>query len=535
MQTRRATRRQLLKLALGAGSVALLDRAGITPGTRAAYAVNGFGPNSGKPTKLLTIYVGGGWVPMYLWCPLSASEILSHLPVPQNSNFDNSETCFFTPAQVTNTDGSGDALDSEGYAKLRIPRTWDEPALLSGASNVSKHTGWSWAYPGWNVWSRANVVHGVDMQTADHRSAQISTLCGIPGPTFSSPSMHAWVASAMADAYGDDRPLGSVNIGNTLTSPGASYLPPSASPVAINDIADLAYFLAETKGQAWNGLRNRAPNAQTDYWGQSLDVPIPTNSMDEHVLARTQGLAGGPNDALFEKIYETYKLTSRQLAKDVVSTLQSTPGLDDSMEVPSWYNHFVYKHFFTRVGGTTHGQKYTPQFDLALRLLRSDLCSAVHVRVGDRYHDDHSAGHRTHYPYIRADFENIGRMLAYMNMVSIGNGKTLLDDTLVIITSDFGRTWPLGGTCDHWPGDSVCFAGGNTHGNRMIGGYDLSTGGPTSLGFMGTSIPLLDENGDPIERPPQSRDIILTAMHMMGIPDVFLPGGPGRIVGVEQS
>jgi len=347
--------------------------------------------------------------------------------------------------------------------------------------------------------------------------------------------MHAFVAAAMANVYGDNRPLGSVNIGNTIMAPGSADLPPAAAPIGINTIADLEYFLAETKDSAWKGLRNRTINPHVDFWGQSLNTSIPTNDMDEHVLASTVAKSGTANDVLFEQIFDAYKVTSRQLANDVVGTLQNTPGLDNSMEIPSWYNHFVYQHFFTNIGGSAYGSQYTSQFDLALKLLRSDLCSSVHVRVGDRYHDDHSSGHLTHYPYIRADFEMVGRMLAYMQMVSIGNGKTLLDDTLVLITSEFGRTWPLGGTCDHWPGDSVCFAGGNTHGNRMVGGFDLSTGAPNSIGFMGKPVSMLDENGDPMQRAPWSRDVVFTALHMMGVPDVFIPGGPGRINGVEQS
>ena len=93
----------------------------------------------------------------------------------------------------------------------------------------------------------------------------------------------------------------------------------------------------------------------------------------------------------------------------------------------------------------------------------------------------------------------------------------------------------MSGSCDHWPGDAVCFAGGNTHGNRMIGGYDLSTGSPSTIGFMGKPVDLIDEAGQPMNRPPWARDTIFTALHMMGVPDVFLPGGPGRIVGVEQA
>jgi hypothetical protein len=69
----------------------------------------------------------------------------------------------------------------------------------------------------------------------------------------------------------------------------------------------------------------------------------------------------------------------------------------------------------------------------------------------------------------------------------------------------------------------------------MVGGFDLSSGPPESIGFMGKPVSLLDENGDVMQRPPWSRDVVFTALHMLGIPDVFLPGGPGQILGVQQG
>jgi hypothetical protein len=251
--------------------------------------------------------------------------------------------------------------------------------------------------------------------------------------------------------------------------------------------------------------------------------------MDEHVLASARALAGQTNsltDAFFQQIHDTYRSTSTQLAQDVVKTISGISGMGNA-EVPFWSTSKSHPYFFLQVGSNHYGNPYEEPFDLALRLLKSDLCSAVHVRAGGRYFDDHSAGHKVHYPHLRGAFENIGRFLAEMKATNIGNGKTLLDDTLVLIQSEFGRTWPSGGTCDHWPATAVCFAGGGIQPNRTVGGYDFSIGKTNGIGFMGSPIYLIGEDGAPMLRAPLSIDVVYTALKLMGITDVFLPGGPG--------
>jgi hypothetical protein len=216
----------------------------------------------------------------------------------------------------------------------------------------------------------------------------------------------------------------------------------------------------------------------------------------------------------------------------VVSVLEGVKGMEYS-EQPWWHPSNSNPYFTVQIGGSTDGPAYVEPFDLALRLLKSDLASAVHVRAGDLNYDHHSGGHLTHFPHLRANFELIGRFLAEMKATPIEGGKTLLDDVQVVIMSEFGRTWPMGMTCDHWPASSVCFVGGAVVPNRMIGGFDLTKGLVTGNGFMGKPVSLVDEGGDSMVRPPQSRDVVFSALHALGIPDVFLPGGPGRILGLE--
>ncbi|HET7436288.1 MAG TPA: DUF1501 domain-containing protein [Thermoanaerobaculia bacterium] len=65
-------------------------------------------------------------------------------------------------------------------------------------------------------------------------------------------------------------------------------------------------------------------------------------------------------------------------------------------------------------------------------------------------------------------------------------GKTLLDETLVVIVSEFGRT--VGalngqGGRDHYLRNAVVFAGGGTHGGRVIGKTDATGGTVTEFGW----------------------------------------------------
>src|SRR3954471_2145188 len=105
----KTTRRDLLKLAVGAGQVALLAKMGLMPSVARAAGT--------PPTKLLTIYFGGGWMPTDLFCPLSDAEIARLIPAPTNYS---SEPVFYDANRVTNLDGSGNSLGPNGNARIRV-------------------------------------------------------------------------------------------------------------------------------------------------------------------------------------------------------------------------------------------------------------------------------------------------------------------------------------------------------------------------------------------------------------------------------
>src|ERR1700753_3660979 len=110
----KSTRRAMLMAGVGLTQLMLLDQFGLNPlPTKTARAAgNG-------PTKFLTLYVPGGWMPLYLFCPLSASEIQLALPKPMVTA---PEPAYFYPGQVSNLDGSGDSDADADVQRIRVPR-----------------------------------------------------------------------------------------------------------------------------------------------------------------------------------------------------------------------------------------------------------------------------------------------------------------------------------------------------------------------------------------------------------------------------
>jgi hypothetical protein len=528
----RASRRQILKAALGGTQLALLSALGIQP--RRARA----GVDTPGPTRLLTIYVPGGWMPELFFTPLTASQIEAKVPAP---TLHLGEPCFFTPADVRNIDGTGDDPDPDrpDLSRIRVPHLWDEAALAGGGIDPqnadTSPLGYSWRHDA--LWEHASIVHGIDVGTAAHLSGKVSMFCGLAGPKFRSPAMHAWVAEAFSSVF-PERPLPSVAIGQGPI-PEPVHLGPAAMPTGISNAASLEKTLSERTDQAWLGLRDRAPHPRYAFDSSPMLQPIDTNAIDEHVLARMRRLHGTVNrgtNAFYEELYETYATVSRQLGQDLVTVLEQTPGWENF--VPTWANPGggppPYGVKFGYANGGDVGSMWSDQFDVALRLLKADLTSAVSVEalgVNAFYFDTHSGdlGAMDQFVNVRAVLEIIGRLLHEMKATPVAGGKTLLDDTLVVIFSEFSRTWP-GTACDHWPATSVIMAGGGIAGNRQIGTFDLEV---DSYSPLGVPIGLLDEGGQMISRAPRSSDVTFTALKVLGIEDFFIPGGPGEVVGVR--
>jgi hypothetical protein len=496
------------------------------------------GGEGSYPTRLLTIYVGGGWMPELFFTPLSNAQIEQVIPPPMVYL---GEPCFFAPSDVGNIDGSGDDPDPDDptLQRIRVPLLWDEAAIAAGGldpqNGSTSPIGYAWRHG--DIYRRACVVHGIDAGTADHLSGRVSMMCGVAGPKFRSPALHAFVASASAERF-PERPLQSVAIGSGPL-PRSVSLGPEATPTHIASAASLEATLSERSDQAWQGLRDRAPHPELAFDSSPRLQTIDTNTIDEYVLARTRRLYGTVNtgtNAFYEDFYETYSTVSRQLALDLVTTLEATTGWEHF--VPTWAvpsgGPPPYGVKFGLANGSDSGSGWAEQFDLALRLFKADLASAVSIEIPgvEGFHfDTHDGqnGASDQFLQNRVVLEIVARLLHEMEGTEVGPSRTLLDDTLVLVFSEFSRTWP-GTGCDHWPYTSVVFAGGSVAGNRQVGGFDLEVESPSPIGLP---IPMLSEGGDGIERPPRSADVIYTALASMGIENIFIPGGVAEILGVR--
>jgi len=95
--------------------------------------------------------------------------------------------------------------------------------------------------------------------------------------------------------------------------------------------------------------------------------------------------------------------------------------------------------------------------------------------------------------------------------------RGLLDDTLVVVLSDHGRTPKLnnaaGGGRDHWSqAYSLVFAGGGIARGRVIGSTDK-------------------EAGTPVDRPVSPKDLLATMYHLLGYdPHTRIPDRAGQLI-----
>lgn len=522
-------RRQLLKASLGLTQMGLLSR--LAPSVARAQV------SPDAPDKILTLFMGGGWMSLFSFCPLDLAQTSAVIPAPF---VENNEPIFFSPAQLKNLDGSSTA------GALRLPVLWNETELAAGRPDprtggaTSPH-GWAWKQH--QLWQNAVAIHGVDQLTAAHNAGQVSAMCGVASSEFKSPSLHAWAAASLFSRF-PDRPIPSVWIGGP--SPASLDLRSEASPARIARASDIDFLFSDKLAKPWANLHASdvgSTIAPVAFDGGTAAGGFALNPIEDRSLRRLRALRGQLNpasEAVLEQLHENLVGVSRVLARDVSSLVRNTLGVQYTPK-PFWAPA-TGGHFAVNIGGfgSDDGSSWNSQFDLALRLLKSDLCTSVAVDCPgvQRYAWDqgHSQGHRVQFAHVRATFDIVGRLLGEMKATPGKKaGKTLLDETLVVLLSDFARTWPKSGpTSDHWPSNTVIMAGGGLNANTMIGSYAVNTADPAASGFDGVPVRVQESTGEAMRRP-RSADVVTTALAVMGVTNIRIPGGNGEILGVRQG
>ncbi len=518
----------MLKWALGAGQVALLDRFGLLrPGVAHAAPAD-------APSRLCVIYVPGGFRPQYHFWPLEDADVDQCVPAPGDFA---GEPVFFRKEKLVDL-----AAPNGNYKPLRVFQSWD------AANPANRASGFSPAMYGFTHFGLADqvaVLHGVDQGTADHGSAFVSAMCGVASPDFRAPALHAVAANFLHTKYASTRPLPFVVVTSDRGTPVAQGLPSHAAPVRVPSIEALAPQMSDdpTKNPWWSQLNVRVDRPETNAKGEPLGSMLKTTALEQHTLlqpGKYLGRSSANVDGFLEGLHGSLRSVSRVLAADVVSVLEAQKGTDALItNRPAYLANYLNQPFSYSFGPANfHMTTLEPRLDMALRLLKSDLTSAVHVSLSLDFDTHSGLGHGFSCAHGRAQMDLVARFLGELKSTPAPGmpGKTMLDDTLVVVLSEFGRSWASPSSAggfnlpdDHHPYTSVLFAGGNVAGNRQVGSYDRR-------GF-GVPAELVEENGQASQRVPRSADAVTTAMRIMGLEfnEFFIPGGYGEVVGVRRG
>ena len=445
---------------------------------------------------------------------------------------------------VRNFDGTAaDLANPSTTRKLRGPVSWNDanPADATGSNPLSEGSqtfrpwGYSWVNPDYKLYERSCLLVGADQGTASHASGIVASMCGVAGSSFRAPSIQAVVAAYMS-AYFPDRPVPNAVLGGT--SPLALDLPALANPYSLSSLQLLESTVSDRRG-AWDGLRTRREVDELGFDGKPTGKKLPLTYTDEQVMAairERKGRSTSGTDDLYRQLYETYAGLSKTVARDVLTALEQTTGFEQINADPL-YGGGAFQTACIGSADICGPVRSGAPHEFALRLLKSNLVTSVTMRatsIANSSFDVHfSGGARAQTSHLRIALEAIGQLLIEMSLspASSGNGS-LLDETLVYIYSDFGRTFAKSGEdgTDHHPATCGLLVGGNIKGNQMLGGYDEAAQGSP----LGAPVALIEESGDKVVRSPRSQDIAATVIRAFGLEagkDFFIPGGFGEYEG----
>lgn len=522
------SRRTLLKWALGAGQLALLERAGLL-GSSAAHAAD-----IDVPSRLVVLYIPGGHRPAYYFTPMSDADIPLCVPAPSSYN---GEPVFFDASKLVNL-----GPENGPYKPLRTWQSWNplNPAERGSFSPLM------YGYTHFALHEQMSVLHGIDQGSNDHSSAFIGSMCGVAGADYRAPAVHSVIANHLFEKYRESRPLPFVVVAGERGTPLGMGLPSHASPIRVPSIQALKPQLSAkpTDNPWWTGLDARTEGPELDARGQPTGGTLKTTTVERFSLSRAQQLMDRSTakvDSYLEGLHGSLSSVSRVLATDVVSVLEGTKGIDMlTANRPAYMASYLSNQSFTYTfgGANFHLTGLDPRMDLALRLLKSDLCTSVHVSLQLDFDTHNGFGHGYSCAHGRGLMDCVARFLGELKAAPAPGkpGKTLLDDTLVLVMSEFGRSWASRASDgsyslpdDHHPFTSVVFAGGNVAANRQVGSY-------TPRG-LGVPVDIIEENGQPSKRVPRAADAVTTALRIMGMDthDFFIPGGYGEVTGIRKA
>jgi Protein of unknown function (DUF1501) len=525
----KSSRRQLLQWSLGASQLALLDKFNLLRSGKANAQM------ADAPSRIVVVYMPGGYRPHYAFCPMADVDVPKSVPVTMGGFL--GEAAFFAANKLIDL-----APANGAYKPLRTFRSWDPtmPSKRDGTFSPAMY-----GYVNFALHEQTSILHGIDQGTADHGSAFVSAMCGVASPDYRAPAMQAVVANHLFESTKGTRPLPFVVLSDSRGTPQATGLPSHAAPLKVPSIDGLKPQLSTKPVDNiwWEGVEARPAQPETTWDLMPKTGMLKPNLIERFALKQPvafKGKSTPASDAFLEQLHGSLASVSRLLATDVVNVLNTTKGFEHLITnrpayMSSYFTNEVLSYSFGPAN--FHMTGLDARFDLALRLMKADLTSAIHVSFEKDFDTHNGLGHHFSAAHGRNHFDLVARFLGEMkNTPCPGKpGKTLLDDTLVVVCSEFGRSFaqqtPTGYALDdgHHPYTSMMFAGGNVAANRMVGNYTLAG--------AGTPVNVIEEDGRATTRAPRSADAVTTALRIMGlgIHDFFIPGGFGEVVGLRKN
>lgn len=313
------------------------------------------------------------------------------------------------------------------------------------------------------VADKMTVVRSMTHTEVDHSRGEHSMFTGYrPSPALVYPSM----GSVVTDQLGVRKAMPSYvcvpNQGSQYL--GSGYLSNSCGPFSLGTDPARSNFTVRDLSLA-KGVDDSRFQRRKDL----------KNLVDDHFRSQTQDDAVGTMDSLYQRAYD---LLSSSQARDAFSLKGES---DTTKEL---------------YGMKPHGPVLRPsagaRFLIARRLVEA---GARFVTVTYGAWDTHAFHYRSIEPQM-PDFDR-----AFAGLISDLDQRGLLDSTLVMVTSEFGRTPKInaGGGRDHWPRVfSIVMAGGGVRRGYIHGASD---------GLA----------AEPAEAPLSVEDYVTTVYHLLGI------------------
>lgn len=521
----KASRRAILTASLGLSQLTLLDRFGLLREARA--------DTGDRPTRLLVLYLQGGTRFHTFFCPFTPDEVLRYIPPPGDAL---GEPVFFTPDQLLDL-----APASQAQTPLRLARLWNPADPADRAGGKFTPMGYSWKH--YDLAPHTVAFHGVDHNSVAHGSAYVASMCGVASENYRAPGMISVVANHLYKKFADKRPLPCVAIRPNQV-PSALSLPSISAPNVVPSLGTLASVFSSdpTRNPEW--AQHEARSTRTlPAFDDGDPVQAPLTDVDDYVLDRTRalkGLSSPDNDGVLQQIHDTYLSVSATLARDLVTLVEKTNAFDSP--APDHLKPFGRLGF--TFGAANGSIRMNDSLEWALRVLKSGISTAVYAYLPEVYYDTHNGSTWPRMTAsLRAQMDMVAQVIGELKATPSPDqpGKSLYEDTIVVVTSEFGRTWAVGpepGKDGAWQmGDdhnnisSVILSGGNLLGNQQIGGF-------TQHGTDGKPVSIQEGSGGTSSRKPFSADVLSTlyrAYGMQSVKDFKFPGLYGEIQGVVPT